>query len=319
MRRFLNLRLARYAVLSSVLVFLAGTGVGLGIYTYAVRRDRAADATRIFHERLRSGVGQEVRFTRPGDTPGSVRAAVSSLDHFIYSRSGVRLGGQAKAKLAELEERTLSGEYHLLTTDQVADAISGVAIARISTLKDEQIEYAAECLRGFDAPDLPESFRQGRDKVRLRASIAGRLTPGQFADQVKAMREADGVTRAIFLGATKNAVAGEIKGRKQYLGEALPEKFGPPEAGMTPLQAVLITYSVASDDLLSDSEGGLRERMRSIHDSITRRKGVSFPNPDGHFAYGPNGYVFSTPLDLVLDEQTLGALLDRLGERGARQ
>lgn len=317
MRRMPTLRPARYVVLSLALVGLIGTG--LGLYTSAVRRDKSSDGKQLFHQRLLSGVGREVTFTRPGDGPDNIRASVNSLAHFIYARSGVRLSEQTKKKLADLEGRTLAGEYRQLTTEELSDAVGRTAMERISTLSDEQIGYAAECLRGFDAPDLSESFRRGRVKVRLRASKPGELTPDQLIEQAKAIRGADEVSRSIFLGATKNAVAGEFKGRRQYLGEALPEQFGTPDATLTPLQALLLTYSVASDDLLTDSEAGLRDRMRAIQESLTHSKGEPYPNPEGHRAYGPNGYVFSTPLDLALDDRTVGLLLDRIAERGARR
>jgi hypothetical protein len=312
--RIVLFRLARYGAISLAVVCVAGTG--LGLYTAAVKRDKAAESKRAFHERLRGGVGREVKFAKSAD-PGDIRSAVDSLERFIQVRSGVRLGKWIKERLVDLEGRTLSGEYRPITGAELSDAISRTAMERISALNDEQISYAAECLRGFNAADLPESFRRGRNKVRLRASKAGELTPEEFTEQVRALRRADDASRSIFLGATKSAVAGEIKGRRQYLGEALPELFGAPEGGLTPMRALLITYSVASDDLLTDSEEGVRNHMRSVKEGITRQRGEWYPKPDGHFAYGPNGYLFSTPLDLVLDEQTLGILLSRIVERSA--
>jgi hypothetical protein len=291
----------------------------LGLYTSAVRRDKSSDAKRLFHQRLLNGVGREVTFTKPSDSLNSVRASVNSLARFIYTRSGVHLSEQVKEKLANLEARTRAGEYRELTTEQLSDAVGRTTIDCISILSDEQISYAAECLRGFNASDMSDSFRLGRVKVKLRASKPGELTPDQFIKQAKAIRGADEASRSIFLGATKNAVAAEFKGRRQYLGEALPEQFGAPDAGLTPLQALLLTYSVASDDLLTDSEAELRARMRSIQESITRVKGEPYPNPEGYRAYGPNGYVFSTPLDLMFDDRTIGLLLDHIAERGARR
>jgi hypothetical protein len=293
--------------------------MGLGLYTSAIRRNKDAESKQAFHKRLRNGVGREVRLTKTGDGPDNVQAAVNSLARFIHIRSGIRLGRQTKAKLTDLEKRTLSGEYRLITVDELSDAISRTATERIANLSDEEINYAAECLRGFNAPDLPESFRRARNKVRLRASKVDELTPDQFVEQVKALRRADEASRSIFKGATKNIIAGQIKGRKQYLGEALPEQFGTTNGGITPLQALLITYSVASDDLLTDSEEDLHKRMRSLQEGITRLKGEPFPSPEGHSAYGPNGYVFSTPLDLALDEQTLSLLLDHIAERRMAQ
>jgi hypothetical protein len=316
MRRLPTLRPARIVVLSLSLVCLTGTG--LGLYSSAVRRDHSADGKRLFQERLRNGVGREVVFTRPGDGPENVRASVNSLARFIYARSGVRLSEQAKGRLADLEGRTLAGEYRRLTADELSDAVGRAAVERIATLSDEQMAYAAECLRGFDAPDLPESVRRGRAKVRLRASKPGELTPSQVVDQAKAIRDADGASRSLFLGAAKNAVAGELKGRRAFLGEALPEYFGTDDAGLTPLQALLLTYSVASDDLLTDSAAGLRARMRGIQERLARASGEPYPSPEGHHAYGPNGYVFSTPLDLAFDDRSVALLLDHIAERGAR-
>lgn len=317
MRRPPALRTARVAVFSLALICLAGTC--LGLYTSAVRRNKSDDGKKVFYQRLHDGVGREVTFTRPGDGADNVRASVNSLTRFIYARSGVRLSAQTKERLADMEARTLAGECRLLTTDELSDAVGSAAVERIATLTDEELNYAAECLRGFDAPDLPESVRRGHAKVRLRASRPGELTPGQLVEQAKAIRDAVGASRGLFLGAARNAAAAELKGRRVYLGEALPEQFGTPDAGLTPLQAVLLSYSVASDDALTDSESGLRTRMREVQEHLTRRTGQPYPSPDGHRAYGPNGYLFSTPLDLAFDDRAVGLLLDRIAERGARR
>lgn len=121
----------------------------------------------------------------------------------------------------------------------------------------------------------------------------------------------------MFHGAAKLAIGSEVTRRVTSLSDAIPENFGP--AGLTPIQAVLITYSVASDDPLMDSAINLHKRMRAIQLGFTRITGQAYASPDGHFAYGPNGYVFSTPIDLVLDDQTVNLLLNHIEERSARQ
>ena len=55
--------------------------------------------------------------------------------------------------------------------------------------------------------------------------------------------------------------------------------------------------------------------MGSRRESLSKLTGQPYPAPDGHYAYGVNGYLFSSPLDLLLDERTLNSLLDRL-EKG---
>lgn len=200
----------------------------------------------------------------------------------------------------------------------MAEILTQTALERISRSTDQEIDYAAETLRGFDAADLPESFRRGRDKIKLRASIAGSATPEDFKAQVKSLRNADSASKEIFRGAAKVAIGNEVTRRVSSLNDAIPEKFASSN-GLTPIQAVLITYSVASDDQLMDSASNLQKRLRSIQIGFTRITGKTYASPDGHFAYGPNGYVFSTPIDLVFDDQTVNLLLDHIEERSARQ
>jgi len=50
--------------------------------------------------------------------------------------------------------------------------------------------------------------------------------------------------------------------------------------------------------------------------SMTKTLGQPFPSPEGHRAYGVNGYDFSSPLDLFFDEQTVNRFLDRVEKGG---
>jgi hypothetical protein len=55
----------------------------------------------------------------------------------------------------------------------------------------------------------------------------------------------------------------------------------------------------------------------NIHrEAMTEDPGHPFPSPDGHRAYGVNGYLFSSPLDLMFDEQTVNHLLDSIEKGG---
>src|ERR1043166_3059462 len=47
------------------------------------------------------------------------------------------------------------------------------------------------------------------------------------------------------------------------------------------------------------------DRMNIRRESRTEDPSQPFPSPDGHRAYGVNGYLFSSPLDLMFDEQTV--------------
>ncbi len=57
--------------------------------------------------------------------------------------------------------------------------------------------------------------------------------------------------------------------------------------------------------------------MQGIQAGLTRVSGQNYPSPDGHTAYGVNGYLVSSPLDIVFDERTVNSILDRIEERSA--
>lgn len=312
------LRRARVISVALVVLCFVLTGVSLW-HSFAENQNKAAEARRQFNARLQDGVGSEIRFAKHGDDTNNVRASVNSLAHFMFVRSGVKLSGHTKNRLASMEASTHIGSSRRILPDELSDILAVTAMERVSTLRDDEINHAAETLRGFDASDLPDSFRRGRDKVKMRASKAGSLTPDQFIAQAKTIRGADDTSRNIFKGAAKNTIAPEIQDRIKFLSEALPEQFGAASNGLTPMQSVLIAYSVVSDDVLADSEINLPKRMKSIQEGISKATGQSYASPDGHFAYGVNGYIFSTPLDLVFDDQTMNVLLDHIQERSANQ
>jgi len=303
------------------LLLICAAVVSAGVLSaIAVQRNKITEMKQQFRARIRDGVGAEVHFARQDDDHGSIQASVDSAAQFIFKRSGLKLTEHTKKQLAGVETRTLAGEQRRITPEELSDILAVIALERISGLRDTEIEYAAEILRGFDAPDLPDSFRRSRQKrIKMRSSRTDNLSPDKFIAQVKAIQKADEASREIFLGAAKSAASVEIQNRIKLFAEAAPEQFGTAANGLTPLQALLLTYSVASDDLLYDSTSNLKKSMKARQDKIMKDTGESYPSPAGHLAYGTNGYIFSTPLDLVLDEQTTDALLSRIAERSVNK
>lgn len=312
MKYALLLRRTRFIL--TALALLCATVIGVNLWRIsAVNSNKEKEAKLKFHANVREGVGSEVKLAKPDDDEKNIRASINSLAHFISTRSGVKLSGHTKNRLAEMEATTLRGTTRRITADELTTVLAATATERVKTLSDAEIERAAVTLGGFDAPDLPAALHNGRQKVRLRASTHSDLTREEFVSQVKAVRNADEASSALFKGAARNVASAEVKDRVEYLSEALPEQFSP-AAGFTPAQVVLIAYSVASDDYMTYSEANLRKRMKSAQQWYAKKLG-SYPNSDGHFAYGPNGYNFSTPLDLIFDETTLDILLDKIAER----
>ncbi|MCA1636284.1 MAG: hypothetical protein LC802_21980, partial [Acidobacteria bacterium] len=241
-----------------------------------------------------------------------------------------KISGETKTRLAAMEALVLSGAQRRLTVGELSAVLSETAVERLSQLTDQEVAHIDSNLRGFDAPDLPDGYRRGREKyIRPRADMLRAVTSERFVAQIKTLRHlsANIVTREVVKYQARTFVEKDVKETASRLSEVVPEKFGgiwdvanerEGDAGITPLQAFLIAYSVASEDYLCDSESALQSGMKYKHQVLTQMDG-HYPSPEGRFAYGTNGYVMSTPLDLVFEEQTVSRMLDLIEERSAAE
>jgi len=291
----------------------------------AIEADQRAANKQLVIAMTRDGLGSEVQFAAPNASSTTVTTSVNTVANFIHSRSGITLSTATKNRLAAMESATLNGTRRRITPGELSDIMTTTAFERLSSLSDEQLAYMAKSLNGFDAPDLPESFRN--NLIHIRASRVVGTTREEFVDQLRAVKEQIGtVTGKAFQSMARETIQGEVQNRVKTFSEAVPEQFGgtwdvandmPGTTGLTPLRAVLLTYSVAADDALYDSETHLRQRMITDQQNISRLMGVNYPSPEGHFAFGANGWIYSTPLDLVFDEQTINRLLNHIEERSS--
>jgi hypothetical protein len=104
----------------------------------------------------------------------------------------------------------------------------------------------------------------------------------------------------------------QVNDRAANLSEAMPEQFGPITAeGVTPVQAVLIAYSVASDDSLADSQNDLARQIAQERTNarLTRAQAkaqrLNSPTP-----YGPNGFFYAAPVNVLFNRATVQRLLN---------
>lgn len=320
------LRRVRPVLATLVLLGIAFIATGVWWHSSAVRPDKNAENKQRLHSRIRKGVGTEVEFATTNSSPGNIRASVNSVDNFIFKRSGVKLSGPTKNRLAAMEEHVLNGAGRRLTIAELSQIITAVGLERASILTDQEIAHMDKSLRGFDAPGLPDGFRRGHERfITPRVGSLRKMSSEQFITQMKSLRDQISTpTGEVLRGVTGSAVYQEMHGRASSFSEAVPEKFGgmwnvsndTEGVGLTPLQAVLLAYSVASEDLLCDSEVTIGKYMNAVQ--VSRSGAQEYPSPNGHFAYGTNGYIYSSPIDLVFDEQTVNRFLDRIEERSAQ-
>jgi len=284
--------------------------------------EQKADAHRNYNARVRDGVGREVEFAHDS-SPAQIRAAVNSVAKFVETRSGVSLGEATKERLAVLEAKVQSGAGRRLTLEAYSAALSATVLDRFSSLTDEEIAQMDETLRGFKAPDMPENFDHSFKLPQGFVSIG--IPPEKNIGRLKVMRDQlNSSARDVWADIFHEKVLYHVRGKAQNLAQAVPEQFGNlwdvandressgAAGGFTPLQAFLFAYSLVSDDRLDYGQANLRKSMETKQKYWAKELGRPFPSPQGTHAYGVNGYLFSSPLDLFFDEQNVNRLLDRI-------
>ncbi|HET8678394.1 MAG TPA: hypothetical protein VFO63_21515, partial [Blastocatellia bacterium] len=90
-------------------------------------------------DQMRRGLGRQVRFASPGDSPERVSESVWQVDKFIYERSGLKMSRETRERLIAMESRALQGEGHRIGIEELTDALTETAVERISTLTDQEI------------------------------------------------------------------------------------------------------------------------------------------------------------------------------------
>ena len=322
------IRPAGYTLVGLGLLCVAVVGVSAWRQSRYVRalapssQEEKAEARRKYNARVREGVGTEVELAHDS-SPAQIRAAVNSVTKFVETRSGVSFGEATKERLAVLEAKVQSGAGRRLTLDTFSDALSATLLERFSSLTDKEIAQMDETLRGFNAPDMPENFYRSFRLPQGFVSIG--IPPEKNIATLKLMRdELNSPVRDVWSNIFREKVLHHVRGTAQGLAQAVPEQFGNlwdtangsessgTAAGFTPLQAFLFAYSLVSDDRLDHGQVNLRKSMEAEQKYWAKELGRPFPSPDGRHAYGVNGYVFSSPLDLFFGDQNVNRLLDRI-------
>jgi len=245
-------------------------------------------------EGVQMGLGSEVSFAAPGDSYEQIVAAVESVDSFVHARSDLKMSQETKARLVAMEQDTLSGASRRIHAEDLSAALADTLVERFSQLTDRDIDYAARTMQQKD------------DLLVLRMNGDHAATREGFVTTVNSLREqsrqGDEAVREAFL----TAVNEQLANRMDLFEVAAPKQFaGAKDEGVTPLQALVITYSIAADDNLSGSR-----------DEVTRAALFGY-NQSRAKAFGTNGRIFSSPIRLLFNKQTMTGLLDRL-EKGGR-
>jgi hypothetical protein len=114
-------------------------------------------------------------------------------------------------------------------------------------------------------------------------------------------------------------IDGEVSDRVSTLSTLLPEQFGNAYSqGLTPTQALLIAYSVAADDPLTNSRSDIAQMLKQkrIDERQTREQRRAEKNVSGR-PYGPNGLLHPSAPGLFFTKSAIDKILN-LSEGGKK-
>jgi hypothetical protein len=249
----------------------------------------------------------EVPSTRSSE--GEVKRSVESLDNFLYARSNIRLSEAVKTRLVAAEQQVALGANSRLTSEQLIDVLTDVAFKRLQSLTEDDIRRARAT---YEKSYIVDGSYAGFTWKQIKVS------PADFEKNLRRLSERSKSHNGELRNTLQKLIAGSlpesgVNGQLQLYARVLPEQFGAVmQAGISPTQAVLIAYAIASDDPIHISRTALENEMAQAHKNIG---GQRYPEPNGSCPFGTNGYLFATPLDLIFNDQMIGSMLDGIQTR----
>ncbi|MGH9823112.1 MAG: hypothetical protein ACREDR_07675 [Blastocatellia bacterium] len=208
-----------------------------------------------------------------------------------------------------------------ISSEKLSRILADWVLERTSALTDSDLDAAEDSFRGFTTPELasnppPNLLELGQRKnLHVRASVL--IHESRAQGLLKSIRDRAASADPTLKQEAYRFFDDEVTKRLSVLTEAVPGKLGigAPRHGafrLTPLQSFLLAYAVVSDDPLAHNQENLNKTMASRWHWATSKGGGYYPPPNGFYAYGRNGYLYSSPLDLFFNETALQSLVTSL-------
>lgn len=297
-----------------------------------------AEARQRMYAATRATLSTELPLARVDVGPHDAAKSVEMASAVLQARAGLTLDPAALDRLKRLERSVASGKGRRLSTEELVDIFVSVGLERARNLSDAEIDHAAKAFRNvFDLGHLDDATLQDPQRMHelhlraLRESrlgktaearsdqsvqyLAFRYTGGgglpepEFIERAKDIRSLLRVRQQelAIAAMAREMVANDLQKRTAMLQTSMPEAWS---TEFTPVQVLLLAYSAASDDAFLRTTSSLKQRASEV---------LGTTNPENVLPpFGPRGALFSSPVDLAFDPQTLNRLLDRIEERSAR-
>jgi hypothetical protein len=292
-------------VIATVLAFLVTGGIAVW-HSFQLPAKASAEDKQHLQNKLRKGIGSEVRFA---SRPEQADEAVASAADFIYWRSGLKMSDELKKKLAKAESDVLSGKSPFISVSELTGDMTTAVVEGLGTLTDKEIAEAAA------------ASSDANGEIRSRADAKwGVMSRKELIQQAKAAREWSRRGDVALQTGLRSMIEGEVNDRVSTLSTLLPEQFGNANSqGVTPTQALLIAYSVAADDPLTNSRSDIAEMLKQkrMEERQTREQRQAQKNISGR-PYGPHGLLHPSAPQLFFTRNAVNKLLN-LNEGGEKQ
>jgi hypothetical protein len=300
-------RLMTIAIIVICCVVLVGAGLWKTKTLWAVSPDlsNSQNIKVLNKEGIKRGIGSSVKFMPPTAGPDVIGITVDQTASFIHSRSGLAMGAETRRILAQMEGQvSKSNSNRDISAANLTDALADTMLERVATLTDQELKTAGKL------------FRNSPSAMQLRANGEYELSAEEFDNQAKSLRKHAKDKSSVAHGLVRAFVEEEVNDRFTILSEALPDQFGKAfQEGVTPTQALLVTYSVITDDGLEGSQSDLNNLMKTVPGAPAKgcrvKNGWRDKNPEV-YAFGIHGRVFSTPANLFFNKETMNSFLKRL-------
>ena len=257
---------------------------------------------------LRGGLDAARSGLEPDAPESEIRAAARATTEFIRRRSGLVLSDAQVERLAAMEAEFASGKRRSITSNSLGLIACGALFERIAALTDEEIGRAASSFRVASVNSIDDS----RDLVTLRMNRPSQgLKAEEFIRMAKAFRDGSTPLSGLQRSLVEKAVREEVEWRMNLFARSYPERWGRgSSSGISPVQSLLIVYSTISGDICF-SDNALRGTIYALKDAM-RRNDKKEQALEGQTAFGARGFIYSTPLDLILSDDAVTRFLDRL-------
>ena len=280
-----------------------------GLFLFDSKISQGTTNSAQFNQRVQNAIA-EINLPTSNDA-NEINAASNSLADFISYRSGVTIN-QINRDLLASKEQLSRNQSKKITKGQLSSILTQIASDKLRDLTDTQRDNAVESLRGFNHSSLPAN--NDRSTVTLRANGKGRMTPAELTNQLNAIRGSN-VDSKINQSLIELAISSEIDSIIGVLSNADPNFFDNTKGDMTPMQALLVSYAVVTDDGLTDNQTGLIAAMQNAETITAQVSGGTYPSHIGHKAFGLNGYFYSTPTNLLMDDDSVNKLITEIAIR----